>query len=420
MPSRSGDQWPFSHTDQLVQPDHIRTSPPSPPGESGSVTVALTGDVMCGRGIDQILRHPGSPDINERWAKSSLTYVELAEGRNGPIPRAVDPSYVWGDRLPVPGAVTVVNLETAVTDRGSPWPGKGIQYRMHPANVEVLLAAGIDVAVVANNHVLDWSQPGLDQTLSVLAGAGVATVGAGTTEDRAWSAAAIRAPLTNVGDARSARVVPTPPAVTPTKSAPRVVVLAVGSTDSGIPHTWAADGDQPGVALLPDLSDRSVDRVAAAVSGQTQPGDLVVLSIHWGPNWGYDIPSRRRRFAHRVIERAGVHLVHGHSSHHPLGMEVHQGHLVLYGCGDLLTDYEGITGHEQYRGELGGIYFATLESGSGRLRRVEIDPTLVKRFQLTKPPPGDVEWLAGMLDHQGRNLGTGVRVGSSGRLIVEW
>ncbi|MDH3294005.1 MAG: CapA family protein [Acidimicrobiia bacterium] len=363
---------------------------------SDSVTLALTGDVMCGRGVDQILRHPGNPTIHERWAKSSLAYVELAERHSGPLPRAVDPTYIWGGRLPVPGAVTVVNLETAVTDRGSPWPGKAIQYRMNPANVETLTAAGIDVAVLANNHVLDWSQPGLEQTLEVLDGAGISSAGAGATEQQAWSAAVVAA------------------------ATARIVVLAVGSTDSGIPDAWAALDDKPGVALVPDLSDRAVDRVVAAVDEQTQPGDLVVLSIHWGPNWGYDIPARRRRFAHQVIDRAGVHLVHGHSSHHPLGIEVHRGHLVLYGCGDLLTDYEGIAGHEHYRGELGGIYLATLESATGKLRRLEIAPTLVRRFRLTGPPPDDVNWLAGVLDHHGRRFGTGVDVGPSGRLIVTW
>ena len=130
-------------------------------GARQTLKLCLAGDVMCGRGIDQIMGHPGDPAIYEPWAKSAASYVDLAERRSGPIPRAVAPDYVWGDvltdlREAAPDAF-VVNLETAVTDRGSPWPGKGIQYRMHPANVDCLTAAGVDVAVLANNHVLDLS-----------------------------------------------------------------------------------------------------------------------------------------------------------------------------------------------------------------------------------------------------------------------
>ena len=75
-------------------------------------------------------------------------------------------------------------------------------------------------------------------------------------------------------------------------------------------------------------------------------GSIIVLSIHWGDNWGFEIPDDHRRFAYRMIDDAGVQLVHGHSSHHVKGIEVHDGHPIIYGCGDLLSDYEGIRGHE--------------------------------------------------------------------------
>jgi len=150
---------------------------------AGLVKLCVTGDVMSGRGIDQILRCPGDPRIHEPSMQSALDYVAIAEQRSGPIPRHVPPAYVWGDALDFlrqakPDAF-VVNLETAVTDRGTPWPGKGIHYRMHPANVDILSVAGVDVAVLANNHVLDWSIPGLEQTLESLAASGVSKVGAG-------------------------------------------------------------------------------------------------------------------------------------------------------------------------------------------------------------------------------------------------
>ena len=129
------------------------------------VTLFLCGDVMTGRGVDQILPHPSSPEIFEAHARSALDYVGLAERAAGPIARPVDYAYVWGDALAeferVRPDVRIVNLETAVTASQEPWAGKGIHYRMHPANVPCLTAAELDCCVVANNHVMDWSRAGL-------------------------------------------------------------------------------------------------------------------------------------------------------------------------------------------------------------------------------------------------------------------
>lgn len=369
--------------------------------EGARVKLCLTGDLMSGRGIDQILRHPGDPKINERWLQSAVDYVALAEQKSGPIPRRVPAEYVWGHALDVveqaAPVVFVVNVETAVTDRGSPWPDKGIQYRMHPTNVDILPVAGVDVAVLANNHVLDWSVPGLNQTIDVIRDAGAATVGAGRDSDEAWR-----------------------PAAVPTTSGSRVLIFAAGSPSSGIPPEWAAGEHAPGIAYLPELSDHSVDDLAAIVHSWTMPGDVVVLSLHWGPNWGYEINPEHQRFARALIDHAGVHVVHGHSSHHPLGIEVHHGRLILYGCGDLLTDYEGIRGHQHYRGELGAVYIPTIDDRTGALERLEIAPTKVERFQLTRPSADDVQWLAAVLDREGASLGTTVTVADDDRLVVRW
>jgi Putative enzyme of poly-gamma-glutamate biosynthesis (capsule formation) len=75
-----------------------------------------------------------------------------------------------------------------------------------------------------------------------------------------------------------------------------------------------------------------------------QQGDIVVASIHWGGNWDYKVPREQREFAHKLIDEAGVDVIHGHSSHHIKGIEVYRGKLIMYGCSDLLNDYEGISG----------------------------------------------------------------------------
>ena len=133
--------------------------------------IFLTGDVMLGRGIDQILEHPGNPEIHEQWMQSSQDYVAIAEQVNGPVPRGVGLDYVWGHAFAVlekeKPSVGIVNLETAVTARGAPDP-KGINYRMNPPNVAKLAELGIGCCVLANNHVLDWGYRGLAETVQTL------------------------------------------------------------------------------------------------------------------------------------------------------------------------------------------------------------------------------------------------------------
>ena len=137
-----------------------------------SLRLFLCGDVMTGRGIDQVLPVPCKPQLFEHWARSAVDYVELAERASGPIGRGQDAAYPWGHGLEVlreqRPAARMINLETAVTTSEDAQPGKGIHYRMNPANVACLTSAGIDCCVLANNHVLDWGRAGLEETLATL------------------------------------------------------------------------------------------------------------------------------------------------------------------------------------------------------------------------------------------------------------
>jgi poly-gamma-glutamate synthesis protein (capsule biosynthesis protein) len=364
------------------------------------VSLFLCGDVMTGRGIDQILPSHCDPALHEPWAQSALDYVRLAEERNGPIARPVAPGYVWGDALDelaraAPDA-RIVNLETAVT-RSDDWVDKGINYRMHPDNVACLTAAGIDCCALANNHVLDWGRAGLLETLDTLHAAGIDTAGAG--RDRV--------------QARS-------PAQLPAGSAGRVLVYALGMESSGTPPDWAAQANRAGVDFLADLSEHSVAALAQRIRADQRAGDLVVCSIHWGGNWGYEIPPSEMAFAHRLIDQAGVDLVHGHSSHHPKAIEVYRGKLILYGCGDLINDYEGIHGYESFRGDLGLMFFPALAADSGRLLRLELAPMQMKCLRLQRAVPEDVRWLRERLAREGRRFGTTIDAREDGRLEVRW
>lgn len=360
----------------------------------------LCGDVMTGRGIDQVLPHPGDPQIREPYVLSARRYVELAEAANGPIPAPVDFSYIWGDALAALDAARpdarIVNLETSITRSREFWP-KAINYRMSPDNLPCLSAVGIDCCCLANNHVLDCRYDGLTETIDSLRRAGIAVAGAGENEAQA-------------------RV----PAEIATASGGRVLVFASGSETSGVPEAWAAGPGRAGVNLLRDLSLDTADRLAAHVQSLKQPGDIAIASIHWGGNWGYEIAGDQRAFAHRLVDSGAIDIVHGHSSHHSKAVEVHRGKLILYGCGDFIDDYEGIEGYEEYRDDLVLMYLPEIEPAAGRLLRLELVPFQIRNFRLNRPVPSDVAWLADCLRREGRQFGTGVIPLPTGALELSW
>ena len=197
-------------------------------------------------------------------------------------------------------------------------------------------------------------------------------------------------------------------------------VYAWGMASSGVPREWAAGKKQPGVNFLDDLSARSLEAIARRIEAEKRPGDRVVASIHWGGNWGYGVTQEQRDFAHDLIDRAGVDVVHGHSSHHAKGIEVWHDRLILYGCGDFVNDYEGIGGYEEYRGDLALMYFASLDAADGRLSRLELVPTRTRRMRIERAPEEGRRWLMATLNREGEPLGTRVEGQPTGELLVRW
>ncbi len=364
------------------------------------ITLFLCGDVMTGRGIDQVLPYPSEPSLYEPYIRSAADYVLLAEQANGRIPRPIGFDYVWGDALEAleeaAAEAHIVNLETAVTRSDDYWRGKGINYRMHPRNLACLSAANIDCCVLANNHVLDWGYAGLRETLASLRQAGIETAGAG--DDLAE---AMR------------------PAILELDSQRRVIVFSFGSPTSGIPPAWSAGAGQGGLWLLHNFSRHSVAAVARQARAFKRSGDVLVASIHWGGNWGYHVPREQRRFARALIDEADVDVVHGHSSHHPKGIEVYHERLILYGCGDFLNDYEGIKNHATFRGDLTLMYLPKFDSRDGHLLSLRMRPMQLRRFRLNYASQADTRWLAHVLDTESRKLGTRIEV-DSGSLRLHW
>src|ERR1700730_14825200 len=208
-----------------------------------SIRLFLCGDVMTGRGIDQVLPHPNDPRLHEPYINEARSYVELAESVNGAIPRPVEFDYIWGDALAELDRagvdLRIINLETSITSSENYWRDKKIHYRMHPRNI----------ACIA-------------ETLNTLDAAGIAHTGAGH-------------------DAREAAT----PAVLDVPGKGRVLVFSYCSPTSGVPWEWAATAHRPGVNFLEDTSEKTARRIAHEMGGFNRRGDAIVASIHWGGNW---------------------------------------------------------------------------------------------------------------------------------------
>jgi poly-gamma-glutamate synthesis protein (capsule biosynthesis protein) len=366
-----------------------------------NVRIFLSGDVMTGRGIDQVLPDPVNPVIYEPYMKSASGYVALAEEIHGHIPKPVSYEYIWGDTLAelqrFSPHLRIINLETSITRRASYWPGKGIHYRMSPGNINCLSAAKIDYCSLANNHILDWDYEGLRETLESLDGAGIGRGGAGM----------------NIREAKK-------PFIHTIKGKGRIIILSYGMETSGIPFQWAAGKDRPGVNLLKDFSGGAISNIKKIIKKIEREDDIILFSIHWGGNWGYEIPQDQRDFAHRLIDEAGIDIVHGHSSHHFKGIEVYKNRAIIYGAGDFINDYEGISGKEEYRGDLSLIYLLTLDPESGELVEMRLVPMQMKRFRLNNAESGDVSWVVEKLNSEGKRFGTGVEMLKEKGLRLIW
>jgi len=368
-------------------------------GSHNPVILFMAGDVMTGRGIDQVLPHPGYPQLHEPYVKDARRYVELAEMIHGPLDKPVSCEYIWGDALTawtrMAPDLRLINLETSITTSKEHWPGKDIHYKMHPENITCLNEAGIDYCSLANNHVLDWGHAGLTETLASLAKANIRISGAGTNLEQAER-----------------------PAILPVNGKGRVIVFSYGLRSSGVPSDWAATPGRAGVNYLSALSTAGLKQIKARAEAIKQNSDIVVVSLHWGSNWGYAIPREHVEFAHRLIDEAGVDVIYGHSSHHPRPMEVYRGKLIVYGAGDFINDYEGISSHESFRGDLVLMYFASIDPVTGKLVQLQMLPMQIRQFRLQRASASDALWLLDTLNQEGKVFNTRLQLGDDNVLTL--
>jgi poly-gamma-glutamate synthesis protein (capsule biosynthesis protein) len=283
--------------------------------------LALMGDVMLGRGINQVL-----PDM--------------------------PPAEPWGDVLPLLQAadLRLTNLECTLTRHQQPWhrTPKVFHFRGDPKAVSVLQAAGIDVCSLANNHILDFEVEGLLETVDVLDQAGIQHSGAGADREAAMRPAFL-APRGNAAD--------------------RVAVVAVTDNEPG----WEAQPQQPGTHYLPASTVRPVMQHVETMVRRCRAGGAktLVLSNHWGPNMVLRPTAPFQAFARAAVDR-GFDLYFGHSAHVFQGIEVYHDRLILYDTGDFLDDY---VVDPVLRNDWSCLVLADYDGG--RLMHVELVPVVL-------------------------------------------
>lgn len=307
------------------------------------LTLALGGDTMLARLVDQQIPIKDSNDF-------------------------------FGDVAPLlAGAdVALVNLECAITNHGTMHdPGKTFHFRARPEAIQILKSAGIDIVSLANNHTMDYGPTGLIDTITYLERAGILRTGAGRTRTEAF-----RAAIDNKH---------------------RVAVL--GLTDN-MPE-WLAGEEGAGTAY--DELHQLPSPVEQRIRELKESSHLVVLSLHWGPNWVNRPPAQYRALAHKAIE-AGVDIIHGHSPHTLQGIEIYRGKPIFYSLGDLIDDYAI---KRAFRNDLGVI--ATLNYDKGLLRNITLSPTKIWAFQVNRARGHDFNWVKKTLTLLSKELGTTIK-----------
>ena len=327
------------------------------------ITLALTGDVMLGRGVAEAL------DDHMR------------------------PEEPWGDVMPLLYAadLRIINLECAITDNEQPWTRtpKVFHFRAKPSAIETLRAAQIDACSLANNHTLDFEEEGLLDTLDHLDAAGIRHAGAGRNQEEAADPAIFTMRVDHTS---------------------RVALLAF--TDNEPP--FAAGTGRPGTNYLPiSLKPDTLRQVERAVSNVCEMGvDTVIFSNHWGPNMVQRPKEIFRRFARAVIDR-GVDIYYGHSAHVFQGVEIYGGKPILYDTGDFIDDYAV---DPELRNDWSFLFQLSVEGG--RFERLDLTPVKLSHARVDLATGGEREIILDRMERLSAEMGT-VFARREGALVLE-
>ena len=311
--------------------------------------IAFLGDVMLGRLVNEVLQHS-------------------------------TPVYPWGNTLPVlqETDLRICNLECVLSDIGNPWSAtpKVFHFRSDEKNVKTLQAAKINIVSIANNHVLDYEYEALSRMLDVLDRQKILHAGAGK----------------NLKEAAK-------PAICEVKG--RKVGLIAFTDDQA---EWAAEENKPGIYFVPvKINDKRAQDLFQRIRDLRQEVDFLIISAHWGPNWGYSPPPEHIPFAHALIE-AGADLIFGHSGHIFRGIEIYKNRPIIYCAGDFIDDYavDEIEKNDE-------SFIFVLEKKPDQHLNLHLYPSCINNFQANLATDPRRKAILSKMEALCKNLGTPLR-----------
>lgn len=293
----------------------------------------LVGDVMLGRQVNEHLRHQ-------------------------------PPEYPWGDTLPLfqQADWRACNLECVIADHGSPWARspKLFHFQSDARNIAVLKAAKMDAVSLANNHTLDFNHRGMVEMLKLLDAAQISRSGAGLDGDEAMRVSISEVKGTRIG--------------------------FLSFTDNE--PTWEAGENHPGIFYVPvQTHDERTSRLLNKVRKVSSQVDVLIVSAHWGGNWGAHPPVQHTTLAHGLIW-AGADVIFGHSAHVCRGVEVFEGGLILYSTGDFIDDY-AVDPLE--RNDRSWAYELHVENN--QITSLHLHPTMIRECQARHAEPQEARTM---------------------------
>ncbi|MNF62128.1 Capsule biosynthesis protein CapA [compost metagenome] len=309
-----------------------------------SITIGFTGDVMIGRGVNAAITNNGY-------------------------------RYPWGNVLPLleKTDINIINLEAALTN-STKKVYKTFNFKATPDRIETLTTAKVTVANLANNHILDFSEEGLIETIQALNEVGILHTGAGMNDKEAKK-----------------------PVILTVKNK-RLGILGFTDNEPG----WKAGGSWSGVNYIDVSNNEDCEKALIAIAELRKETDLLIVSIHWGPNMQAEPEQHFIDFAHAMIEQ-GADIIHGHSAHNFQGIEVYQHKLILYDTGDFLDDYAV---DPFLRNDHSFLF--KVEVSQKRIEKLVLVPVLISHCQVNLATIEDYKWSIKRMQKLSAKFGTEV------------
>lgn len=317
------------------------------------INIGLAGDVMIGRTVDEIISRYGY-------------------------------AYPWGNMLPLIRStdITIINLETTLTNSNK-IVDKTFNFKASPDKIKTLTEANITAVNLANNHILDFSEEGLIETIRMLETANIKYTGAGMND---WEAA-------------------------------RPIILTcrnrkigmLGFTDNE--PRWRATPSQSGVNFINIFNHADQERALTSIQELKKEVDIAIISIHWGPNMKEKPDNAFVEFAHQMISH-GADIIHGHSAHIFQGIEIFKNKLILYDTGDFVDDY---VVDRFLRNDLSFFYMVKIDKNE--IYRLQLIPARISNYRVNYALGSDSRWCIERIQELSRDFGT--QVSSTGEVTLK-